>query len=127
MHTVHSRVNHENAPSAFAPRGIKAHHGCMNLRTIRERRGLTQTQLADMVGVNQSTINRAEKMDQTAKLATYVRCAEALGVSLADLFSDSRSAAELALIAAYRGASAEKRSILDGLVHLVETEPVRKG
>lgn len=127
MHIVHCRVKRENAPGAFAPKAAMPHHGGMNLRAIRERKGLTQAQLADMVGVNQSTINRAEKMDQTAKLATYIKCAEVLGVTLADIFSDNRTAAELALIAAYRGASPEKRAILEGLVHLVETAPRQQG
>lgn len=64
----------------------------MNLTGIRRERGLTQRALGELIGIDAATINRAEKMDQTAKLATYIRCADALGVTLADLFADDRTA-----------------------------------
>lgn len=63
----------------------------MNLRQIRELRGLKQADLADMLGVDKSTISRAEAMHPSAKLDTYQKCADVLNVTLADLFCDDLS------------------------------------
>lgn len=60
----------------------------MNLRRIRELRGLKQADLADMIGKDKSTVSRAEAMHPTAKLETYQLCAVALGITLADIFCD---------------------------------------
>lgn len=74
----------------------------MRLREIRQSKKLNQRQLADLVGVDQATIQRAEKMHKSARLETYALCAQALGVSLADLFVEERTAKENALIEMFR-------------------------
>jgi transcriptional regulator with XRE-family HTH domain len=74
----------------------------MNLARLREERGLTQAELAEMVGVSQPTITRAEQGHVTARLETYKKCADALGVSLAEIFADDRSALEAQLVRAFR-------------------------
>lgn len=94
----------------------------MNLTRIREAKGLTQRALGDLVGVDASTINRAEKMHSSAKLHTYVMCAEALGVSLADLFADDRSALEAELVAAFRKIPPARHAELLAMLRLARAE-----
>lgn len=96
--------------------------GGMNLTKIREARGLSQRALADMIGMDAATVNRAEKMHHTAKLATYILCAEALGVTLSDIFGDDRTAIEQELLRAFRRVPAERHDELLALVRLVRAE-----
>lgn len=74
----------------------------MKLTEIRKSRGITQAQLAEMVGVDQSTIQRAEKMHASAKLETYVLCAGALGVTLDQIFNDERTTEEALVLRGFR-------------------------
>lgn len=55
------------------------------LRTERERRGLTQKQLASTVGCSQKHLSRLESGHVRPYLDTVQRLAETLGVSLARL------------------------------------------
>lgn len=55
------------------------------IRTHRQRRGWSQQQLADAVGVGLRQINRWESGEQIPSLAVSVKLAEALGVSLKHL------------------------------------------
>ena len=52
----------------------------LRLKEWRERRLLTQRELAERVGVTQGTINRIERGVHRPRLATVRRLAEALGV-----------------------------------------------
>ena len=93
----------------------------MNLKRVRQDRGLSQRQLADLVGVTQPTIQRAEAMHPSAKLETYISCAAALGVPLADLFCDVAPAMEEELLRHFRQVPADrKRQTLDLMAKLVE-------
>lgn len=65
-----------------------------NIAFFREARGLNQSELAEMIGVTQSTIQRAETEHKSAKLLTYHKCASALGVTIDQLFSTSREGLE---------------------------------
>lgn len=94
----------------------------MNLTTLRKAKGLSQRALAEMIGMDASTVNRAEKMDPTAKLATYLLCAEALGVTLADIFGEDRSALEMELVKAFRRVPPQKHSDLLAMIRLVQAE-----
>lgn len=60
----------------------------MKLAYFRNNAGLTQRQLAEMIGMDQAQVVRAEKMAKTAKLETYRLCADALKVSLAEIFAN---------------------------------------
>ena len=60
-----------------------------NLARIRESRGLTQTQLAEMVGANQATISKIEKGVGNPTLSMILRIADALKCDPADLFNTS--------------------------------------
>jgi transcriptional regulator with XRE-family HTH domain len=96
------------------------HHMSMQLSELRKSRGLSQRLLAEMVGVDQATIQRAEKMHKSAMLATYVACAKALQVSLSDIFATDRSAVETELLQVFRGIPEAKHPELLRLLRLAQ-------
>lgn len=55
------------------------------LRGSRERRGLTQARLAELVDVSPRVYNRWETTETTPRLDTLVRIADILGVTLDEL------------------------------------------
>lgn len=57
-----------------------------NLREIRQRRGLTQVQLAEKAGIDQSTISKAEQGQTNITLDKIMVIAGALEVQPAELF-----------------------------------------
>lgn len=81
----------------------------MNMQQLRAIRGWSQRDLADLIGVDQSTIQRAEAMHPSAKLATYLKCAEVFGVPLVDIFSDDRTTAEFQILQAFRDLSPDRQ------------------
>lgn len=111
-----------DAPCAFDAILDFAHYVGMNLARIRAAKGLSQRDLADMVDVNQSTIQRAEKMHPSAKLETYQKCAEVLGCDLSDIFSDDRAPVEAALLAAFRRIPAARQGQVLAILDLVRGE-----
>ena len=88
----------------------------MKLTELRKAAGLTQEQLGKRIGRTAATINRAEKMSPTAKLQTYQLCADALGVTLADIFADNRSEVEETLIEIFRQIPEDRHDELLGLL-----------
>lgn len=60
---------------------LQAEEG-VTLRTLRLRRGLSQAQLAAMLGMQQPNVARMERGQDNMVLATCRRLAEALGVDL---------------------------------------------
>lgn len=127
MHNVHSKVKTVYSRGAFAISMHRAHHPGMKLRAIRESKGLSQAQLGELIGKNQATIQRAETMHKSAKLETYIACADALGVDLGDIFSDSRSDEEALLVIAYRSASSAARSRVLADLSEAESLPTEDG
>lgn len=93
-----------------------------NLARYRELRGLSQRDLAEMLGVSQPTVQRAEREDPTAKLGTYKRCAEVLGVTLSDIFAD-RSSLEDRLIWMFRKIPEQKHSQILQILELAREIP----
>jgi len=60
---------------------------CMNLKTARKTKGITQTELERLSGVDQTTISDLESgRKRRPSLETAVRIARALGVSPEELF-----------------------------------------
>jgi transcriptional regulator with XRE-family HTH domain len=118
LHHVQFPVNWHVAHGAFVMMHIMPQAWLMRLKELRELRGLTQRDLAEMIGMDAATVNRAEKMAHTAKLATYRKCASALGVSLADIFTEDFSPLERDLVQLFRGASQETREHLVGLLRV---------
>ena len=56
-----------------------------NLRSVRQRLGLTQRQLASLAGVGQGTVSKLERSERGAYPQTLQQLSVALGVSPADL------------------------------------------
>lgn len=57
-----------------------------NIRAARERIGITQTDLAKMIGSTQSQIGKYERGVQDMSLTRLIQISEALGVVTSDLF-----------------------------------------
>ena len=58
-------------------------------RRLRKKSGLTQPELADLVGVHETTIRRWENEGDNPSIVYVSKLAKALGVSEADLLNDS--------------------------------------
>jgi transcriptional regulator with XRE-family HTH domain len=56
----------------------------MTLKEFREKRGLSQTELADRVGLKQTTISQYESGSRRPNLAIAKKLADALEISLDD-------------------------------------------
>lgn len=112
----------ENAHSAFAMSRDIMHYATMNnLRLYRELRGLTQSQLADIIGVNQSTVARAEAEHPTVKLSTYKSCARALNVTLADIFAQDRGQFVASLIPILERIPSEMHHEIEQILRRIES------
>jgi transcriptional regulator with XRE-family HTH domain len=57
------------------------------LRARRERKGLSQRHLADLMGVHENTVAKLERHPERALLETIERAALALDTSTGELFS----------------------------------------
>ena len=57
-----------------------------NLKTYRQQKGLTQEQLAEIVGVRRETIMRLEKAQYNPSLKLAVDISRAVGVPIQDIF-----------------------------------------
>jgi putative transcriptional regulator len=57
-----------------------------NLRVLRVTSGLTQAELADIIGVSRKTINTVENGVFVPSTVLALKLARALGVSVEDLF-----------------------------------------
>lgn len=99
----------------------------MNLARIRKARGLSQGDLADMIGKDTATISRAESMSKTAKLETYQLCADALGITLADIFCDDIAPIEKELLAAFRAFPESQRGAFVGLIEMAKARAQASG
>lgn len=56
-----------------------------NIRTIRENKNMTQTQLAEKVGTTQSQIGKYERNEQDMTVLRLVEIANWLGVGIVDI------------------------------------------
>lgn len=123
LHNVQRPVNRIIAHSALPQFQRRWDDVLMNLTRIRKARGLSQKALGEMIGMDAATVNRAEKMHPSAKLATYVACAKALGVTLEDIFGPDLSDIEAKIIEAFRSMPEAKRQQVAGLLDLIEAQP----
>lgn len=60
----------------------------LRIKEILKQRGVTQKGLAEKIGVSIISISRIAQGEQNPSLDTLQKIAEALGVSLADLFAE---------------------------------------
>jgi DNA-binding XRE family transcriptional regulator len=56
-----------------------------NIAKIRKRKGLTQMELAELVGVNRFHISKIERGKRTPSVKLLIKIADVLNVSLDDL------------------------------------------
>ena len=66
----------------------------MNIKDLRQARGLDQTELADRMGVKQSTVSEWEREVYLPKARDLPRLAQVLGCSIGALFADEEDADE---------------------------------
>jgi transcriptional regulator with XRE-family HTH domain len=60
----------------------------LKLRVLRERRGLTQKEAAELAGVSELTLQRLESGKQTPYMPTVTKIARAYGVPLEELLEE---------------------------------------
>lgn len=101
MHLVNIHVKNRNSPHGLELTGAAVHNDKMSIEKIRSARALNQVELAELAGVSQATLSRAENLDDGTTLRTMRAIAGALGVPLRDLFDD-RPEAERVLIEVFR-------------------------
>lgn len=81
----------------------------MQVSKIRKRKKLSQTELGELVGVEQPTISRLERGDESVTLRLINNVAAALDSSPSELLADDREIRELQLIEAFRQLSPERQ------------------
>lgn len=101
MHKVNIHVKNGNSWSGLAHWASSLHNVDMSIETLRQSKGLNQIDLSEMTGISQSTLSRAENLDDGTTLRTMRAIAKALGVGLKDLFDD-RPEAEQRLLEVFR-------------------------
>lgn len=80
-------VKHEYSHANMDGQAAAAHNARMkNVRRLRLARNLTQVQLAELAGVNQATISKAERGELNITMETIVLLAKALHVEPVELF-----------------------------------------
>lgn len=57
----------------------------VNLRRLREKRGISQEELGDLCGLHRTEVSLLERGGREPRLATLVKLATALDASVADL------------------------------------------
>ena len=63
-----------------------------NIKNLREINGLTQHELAVVLGINQSTVAMWETGESMPRAALLPKIAETLGCSIDDLFKSGKEA-----------------------------------
>lgn len=87
MPVGHEMSTQPYAQPALTPDHLAGHNeGMKNLRKLRLERGLTQAELADMIGVNQATISKIERGSEAVTLDLVFRIAATLNVPAGLLF-----------------------------------------
>ena len=85
---------------------------------LRKEKGLTQAQLADLVGVSQAHISRLERGDDSASLKLIYDIASALNVQPSSLFEE-RDDKEALLLEIFRNSTPEAQKtvlqMMDGI------------
>jgi transcriptional regulator with XRE-family HTH domain len=127
VHIVQQKVKRNVARGAFAVCCTAVHNAHMQMANIRKLRNLSQRALADLVGVDASTIQRAEAMADSAMLKTYKMAAQALGVTLSDLFSEQRTASEQGLLEVFRRIPESRHRELVRLLEIAATPQTTEG
>lgn len=89
--------------NARAPLGFRRYTPCMALRLkeLRLAAGLTQVELAARAGIERSQYSKIENEKEPANTRRLASLAQALGVTVSDLFSDDADETRSALLAVF--------------------------
>ncbi|MCB2225529.1 MAG: helix-turn-helix domain-containing protein [Desulfarculaceae bacterium] len=87
------------------------------LKELRAKKGLSQTELARLVGVTPSTISQVESNHIYPSLPALVKMAEVLGVEVASLFSESAGQARGLIFPAEEAAEVRLEDLPAGAVN----------
>ena len=80
-------VKHEYSYAAVDAASDMSHNAHMkNVRALRIARNLTQVQLAELAGVNQATVSKAERGEMNITMNNIIALAAALQVEPVELF-----------------------------------------
>lgn len=97
------------------------------LKTLRQKRRLTQEQLAARIGTTHSTIQRLENSKRRLTSHWVYKLADALQCHPGELFREvptsNLSASERLLIERYRIATERERAFIEATANAVEGEP----
>lgn len=97
----------------------------MRLAEIRDSKGLTQDELADLAGTTQATISRIEKGSLGVTLEKLKSICDAMNIGLGDLFLDDRSAREQRLVQVFRKLPRERQDGWLDVAGSVLEDPLR--
>lgn len=82
----------------------------MNIARLRRRMSMTQEDLAEITGLSQTLISRAEAGDDGTTLRSLRAISAALSAPLSDLFAD-RTEAEEAAVQLFRSLPADRQAL----------------
>ncbi len=93
-----------------------------NIRRLRKERGMTIKELADAVGLKESTLSLIERGKRRLNIDTFLKIVDALGVSAKLLLSEERNAVSKLFRTQHRFSKDEKEDLLfvEALSHDVE-------
>ncbi len=97
-----------------------------NVRRERLRRDISQEQLAKQTGRTAQYISLLENGDRCGSVATYLKIANELGLSLNELFSDSKADSggldlERGILKLFRGCSPYELHVMTSVVSATKT------
>lgn len=98
----------------------------MSIKTLRRLRGWNQADLAEVVGIAQSTVSRAENLDDRVTLDVMKKIAEALRVPLADLFAEDDDRVRL-VMRAFQQMTPEQQDMMVAMAERVAPSPAKQG
>jgi transcriptional regulator with XRE-family HTH domain/KaiC/GvpD/RAD55 family RecA-like ATPase len=97
------------------------------LRSIRQRRGISQVELAKSIGVSPSTISQVEAQQIILSLPVLVRAARALGVSVDELVGGAMAESHSPIIARDQYQAVNLGRAIEGLVSVLKITPPTAG
>lgn len=69
-----------------------------NIRKIRKSKKLTLDELAGKSGISKGYLSKVENSDKSPPVSTLINIAKALGVTISDLFGESREAKSFSIV-----------------------------
>ena len=84
------------------------------IRQLRRQRKLTQTELADRIGIHQSDLSRMEKGEYKVGLDTLLRILQTFNLSIGEFFEES--AEEVPVIEKFRSLSPSAQQEVESFI-----------